>query len=372
MAGNWWDWDYNVHGGQGLDDGGGFGSIDLDEMQKAGRTKAQIRILANLAPSQGVKVYKPVQDWVRDNTKKPDWQYGAHGGPDFGLKDIEEAEKMGGVDYNKIKGYADYATETGIGVSPNAQAWLSNHNPANPRGQTDHNWMNYNFNEVGGPGMGVKDIDDMRRKGYSNAQIRILANTASKRNVDVWGGASDWVKENTEQGPWMYGAFGAENFGEADVYEARAQGKSLDDIRGYAKFAREQGIGVGSGAFNLIQDMQNKQDLEAFNESSLALQEDFNTKTLNIQQQAADELRAHNAAQMAAQAERDAKARRVTSSASTGVGGAASIRGSRLSITQPGGRSGTRRFSRQGGAQYLNPLGMNQNASSTGKSTITL
>jgi len=56
------------------------------------------------------------------------------------------------------------------------------------------------------------------------------------------------------------------------------------------------------------------------------------------------------------QEEMAAQAARVKGSSPTGVGGAASIRGSRLSMTQSGGRKGTKQFSRP--TQYLNTLGI--------------
>ena len=64
-----------------------------------------------------------------------------------------------------------------------------------------------------------------------------------------------------------------------------------------------------------------------------------------------------SAAEMARiQEEMAAQAARVKGNSPTGVGGAASIKGSRLSMTQSGGRKGTKQFSRP--TQYLNTLGI--------------
>ena len=82
------------------------------------------------------------------------------------------------------------------------------------------------------------------------------------------------------------------------------------------------------------------------------------------QQQAAAEQQARIAEQTAAQAAR------VNGSSPTGVGGAASIKGSRLSITEAGGRKGTKRFARP--TQYMNTLGIGSSTASTGKSTLNL
>ena len=251
MALDWMNFDYTAHGGQGHNDGGGFGKADLNEMLRLNYTPNQIKILANLAPSQGVKVYKPVQKYA-ESVAKPPWMYGKYGDAAFGIKDINAAQGMPGVNYQTIKGYADFATEKGIGVHQGAKDWLTNNDPAvlgankTPGG----GWMHFDYDAVGGPGIGVKDIDKMQSEGYSAPQIRILSNTASDKGVKVHSGASDWVKENTEKPPWMYGKYGQEHFGIADIDAALSQGADLDTIKGYADFARKTGIGVGIEAEN--------------------------------------------------------------------------------------------------------------------------
>ena len=247
------NFDYTAHGGQGHDDGGGFGQKDLDEMKRLNYSPEQIKILANLAPSQGVKVYKPVQ-WYAENVAKPPWQYGAHGDASFGMKDINAAQKIPGVNYNKIKGYADWATEKGIGVHQGAKDWLTNNDPAVlGANKTPVSSPTYDFNAVGGPGIGVKDIDKMQSEGYSPAQIRIAANTASTKGVEIHSGASDWVKENTEKPPWQYGAHGCTDFGMQDVEAAEATpGVSYQTIKDYAEYATEKGIGVAPKAKDWI------------------------------------------------------------------------------------------------------------------------
>ena len=85
---------------------------------------------------------------------------------------------------------------------------------------------------------------------------------------------------------------------------------------------------------------------------------------LLAQQQAA-------AAEMARiQEEMAAQAARVKGNSPTGVGGAASIKGSRLSMTQSGGRKGTKQFSRP--TQYLNTLGIGSGGTANRSSQVTL
>ncbi len=89
----------------------------------------------------------------------------------------------------------------------------------------------------------------------------------------------------------------------------------------------------------------------------------FRADLLTQQQSAATE-------QQRIQEEMAAQAARVKGSSPTGVGGAASIKGSRLSITESGGRKGTKRFARP--TQYMNTLGMTSGGTgSAGKSPIT-
>jgi len=89
----------------------------------------------------------------------------------------------------------------------------------------------------------------------------------------------------------------------------------------------------------------------------------FRADLLAQQQSAAAE-------QQRIQEEMAAQAARVKGSSPTGVGGTASIKGSRLSITESGGRKGTKRFARP--TQYMNTLGMTSGGTgSAGKSPIT-
>ena len=102
--------------------------------------------------------------------------------------------------------------------------------------------------------------------------------------------------------------------------------------------------------YNSPEQMQERQN--KFQEELMARQEAYQAEQLRIQEEAA------------------AKAARVKGSSPTGVGGAASIKGSRLSITEAGGRKGTQRFSRP--TEFMNTLGIGSATPSTGKSTLNL
>ena len=73
---------------------------------------------------------------------------------------------------------------------------------------------------------------------------------------------------------------------------------------------------------------------------------------------------------MRIQEEMAAQAARVKGNSPTGVGGAASIKGSRLSITEGKGRKGTKQFSRP--TEYLNTLGIGRGRTTSRSSTVTL
>lgn len=87
-------------------------------------------------------------------------------------------------------------------------------------------------------------------------------------------------------------------------------------------------------------------------------------------QQLLDQQAKFQADQIAIQEEMARKAARVKGRSPTGVGGAASIKGSRLSITEAGGRKGTKRFARP--TEFMNTLGIGSATPSTGKSTLNL
>ena len=223
MALDWMNFDYTAHGGQGHSDGGGFGKADLNEMLRLNYTPNQIKILANLAPhrtkEQGgpVKVYKPVQQYA-ESVAKPPWMYGKYGDAAFGMEDVKAAQGMPGVNYQTIKGYADWATDQGIGVHQGAKDWLTNNDPVKlGANKTPLIAPTYDSTQVGDPGLGIKDINEMQSQGFTPTQIKIATNTASDKGVEIHSGASDWVKENTEKLPWQYGAHGGTDFGKADI-----------------------------------------------------------------------------------------------------------------------------------------------------------
>ncbi len=126
--------------------------------------------------------------------------------------------------------------------------------------------------------------------------------------------------------------------------------------------------GQGEGRFKSESDWYNspgqrQERQNAFQEQLLIQQQDLQEQLLIRQE-------AYQVEQMRIQEEMAAKAARVKGSSPTGVGGAASIKGSRLSITEAGGRKGTQRFSRP--TQFMNTLGIGSATPSTGKSTLNL
>ena len=136
-------------------------------------------------------------------------------------------------------------------------------------------------------------------------------------------------------------------------------------------FAYEHGLQIGAGVEQHITGLQQ--------EKSAA---DRDARHMAHQQKLADQQAARDAERLAQEAAFQqqllaqqeaaaAKAARVTGSSPTGVGGAASIKGSRLNITEAGGRKGTKRFARP--TQFMNTLGITASGTgSAGKAPITL
>jgi len=212
---------------------------------------------------------------------------------------------------------------------------------------------NWDYNIWGGKGFGAEDIKHARNRGASEYQLRQLYDRANQLGINTSGPEAQEIAANAPTPDWDYGAHGGWGFGMADI---DAMGGDLEQIRGARDWARQNRLNIGEGVTDHIQGLESDRrfdEQQAFNQQLLQQQ----------QQQAADAARI--------QQEMAAQAARVKGSSPTGVGGAASIKGSRLSITQSGGRRGTKRFARP--TQYMNTLGMTSGGStSTGKSPLNL
>ena len=125
----WMDFNYDAYGQDGPDGEdwwSGFGHKDIQAAQGMGYTNQQIAILAQRAKAQGRNVGPKNQARVDSLMRISDmpWDYGGVGGAEFGLADLNMALGQG-ADYDKIKGYADYARQYGIGVGSEADSWLN-------------------------------------------------------------------------------------------------------------------------------------------------------------------------------------------------------------------------------------------------------
>ena len=211
----------------------------------------------------------------------------------------------------------------------------------------------WDYNIWGGRGFGGEDIKHARNRGASEYQLRQLYDRANQLGINTSGPQAQEIAANAPTSDWDYGAHGEWGFGMADI---DAMGGDLEQIRGARDWARQNRLNIGEGVTDHIQGLESDRrfdEQQAFNQQLLQQQ----------QQQAADAARI--------QQEMAAQAARVKGSSPTGVGAAASIKGSRLSITQSGGRRGTKRFARP--TQYMNTLGMTSGGStSTGKSPLNL
>jgi len=204
----------------------------------------------------------------------------------------------------------------------------------------------WNYGIWGGQGFGARDIDAARGAGASEYQIRQLYDRAGQLGIRRDTVAGEIA--NTPKSDWDYGAHGSWGFGMADV---EAMDGDLDQIRGARDFARQHGLSIGGGVTEHIAGLEEDRRWQS--------QQAYNAELLQQQQQQAEE-------QIRIQEEMAAQAARVKGNNPTGVGGNAVFRGSRLSITEAGGRGGTRRFSRPG-TQFMNTLNSGNTASTTTK-----
>ena len=126
----WMDFDYDAYGMGRQPDGSdwqrGFGLEDIKAAQRMGYSGPQIRILAQRAVHKFNRPFGKKAQAEVDKLSPPGsmpFEYGLHGGAEFGLADLNKALSQG-ADYNTVKGYADYAREHGIGVGSEAEDWL--------------------------------------------------------------------------------------------------------------------------------------------------------------------------------------------------------------------------------------------------------
>lgn len=235
---------------------------------------------------------------------------------------------------------------------------------------------------------GGADINEAERQGASSFQLMQLLNRAVREHGEQtragWTGpgGSDPLgrfaigvgdkargRIGTIDTPfgWTFENHGGYGFDMTDISHI----DTLEQKEILRDFAYQHGLQIGAGVDQHISEGRTSRDADQRDERHRIHQQQ-----LADQQAARDAERlAQEAAfqqQLLAQQEAAAaKAARVTSSSPTGVGGAASIKGSRLSITEAGGRKGTKRFARP--TQFMNTLGINASgAGSTGKAPITL
>ena len=219
------------------------------------------------------------------------------------------------------------------------------------------------------------DVDDMTvalRRGYSPYGIQQLEQEARKRGLRIGPNAITKLNQmRTDQpeafnAPIDYGARGGYGFDTSDIASMWGAGvedmtspaftEALEKVRDAWMWAQDQNLPNSRGIDTWFQHKENQQ--------RTAIEAKYQQELI-AQQQAAAAEQARIAEAAAAQAAR------VKGNRPTGVGGAASIKGSRLSITEGKGRKGTKQFSRP--TEYLNTLGI-QGGGGVGsvKQTLTM
>jgi len=244
-----------------------------------------------------------------------------------------------------------------------------------PRWEKVHGVDRWQYGTWGGTGFGAKDIEAARKQGASEYQLRQLYQRAGQLGIRRDTPAAQAIAANAPTPEWNYGAHGGWGFGMADV---DAMGDNLEQLRGAATWARQNSLNIGEGVNEHIarldadaRDQRHLDHLTELDDAQAARDAEAASLTATFRADTLAQQRAAAAEQQRLQEEMATQAARVRGSSPTGVGGPASIKGSRLSITQSGGRKGTKRFARP--TQYMNTLGMTSGGStSTGKSPLNL
>ncbi len=244
-------------------------------------------------------------------------------------------------------------------------------------------WLNF-MSDFKGPhgNFGKKSWTDAFDTGiWSGNQIKVALQEQGQSGYSLGSGlVTDYMQKHQGAGhadnplgkyQGKYGNFGLRSYEAAKAADWKPQ-DIFDEIQ-----SGRSGMFMPEGAMNqYYNDLQIERDAAqaekvaerdaaqiARDAEAATATATFRADLLTQQQSAATE-------QQRIQEEMAAQAARVKGSSPTGVGGAASIKGSRLSITESGGRKGTKRFVRP--TQYMNTLGITSGGTgSTGKSPIT-
>lgn len=125
--------------------------------------------------------------------------------------------------------------------------------PSDPRpaGTQLGEFADYDFASQGGPGFGMKDVEELLGRGASTAQLRSLIGKARDQGLNIGERAERLTEQNTGT-PGLdrfqdfdFGAYGQSGFGIKDVQAALDQGANRREIRMLGDRARQQGLNVG-------------------------------------------------------------------------------------------------------------------------------
>ena len=117
-AANWHQWNYDAYGGPG------FGTADMQHALGLGYSGAQMRILGQMAQSQGRNIGSDVRQYLDTSTQQAPWGYTDFGGPRFGQQDLQAVLGMGGS-YKDVQKHSDWANSNQIGTASDVTAWLA-------------------------------------------------------------------------------------------------------------------------------------------------------------------------------------------------------------------------------------------------------
>ncbi len=219
----------------------------------------------------------------------------------------------------------------------------------------------WDYAKWGAAGYGQKDIDEAKKRGAGTYQLWQLDDRARKEGVKV-GPKAAGLMGTRPNAPIDYASKQGWGFGVDDI-DAMGGHKTVDltKVREARDWAADHGLSIGGGVNDHIKyidqlQWQQRHDDRVQGLEDQATQDAKDAETLinDWGQKNLDEKKRANDEWLLIQDEAAKQAARVKVNNPTGVGGAASIKGSRLAITQPGSRRGTKRFARP--TQYMNTL----------------
>ncbi len=227
--------------------GSGVGMKDLAELQRQGFNRDQISDYVTAARNQGLNIGGRVEDSLafmnKASTKEGDikdsgYDPASFGNAGFGFEDVKALAAQG---YGKeqIASYVSHLKGQKTDVPYQSQSVKDS---------------GFDPTAFGNAGVGMKDLQELQKRGFNRQQISDYVDDARSRGLNVGGRVDASLKLMNQQSNksgaikdsgFDPGAFGNAGVGFEDVKELARQGYGKEQITDYVNYAKGQGLNIG-------------------------------------------------------------------------------------------------------------------------------